>query len=76
MKWTGFVKMDDLFSAGHRCVFMLCSSRFKGIKETALHLAVRQEERSSLALVDFLCQNRSDSDESSRVISLSLREDH
>ncbi|XP_056283056.1 arf-GAP with SH3 domain, ANK repeat and PH domain-containing protein 3 isoform X2 [Pseudoliparis swirei] len=28
-----------------------------GIKETALHLAVRQEERSSLALVDFLCQN-------------------
>uniref|UniRef100_A0A8C3ARE8 ArfGAP with SH3 domain, ankyrin repeat and PH domain 3 n=1 Tax=Cyclopterus lumpus TaxID=8103 RepID=A0A8C3ARE8_CYCLU len=29
----------------------------QGIKETALHLAVRQEERSSLALVDFLCQN-------------------
>ncbi|KAM9842861.1 arf-GAP with SH3 domain, ANK repeat and PH domain-containing protein 3 isoform 2-T2 [Aulostomus maculatus] len=27
------------------------------IKETALHLAVRLEERSSLALVDFLCQN-------------------
>lgn len=33
----------------------------KGIKETALHLAVRLEEKSSLALVDFLCQNRSDS---------------
>lgn len=32
----------------------------KGIKETALHLAVRLEEKSSLALVDFLCQNRSD----------------
>lgn len=32
----------------------------KGVKETALHLAVRLEERSSLALVDFLCQNRSD----------------
>uniref|UniRef100_A0A671VA49 ArfGAP with SH3 domain, ankyrin repeat and PH domain 3 n=1 Tax=Sparus aurata TaxID=8175 RepID=A0A671VA49_SPAAU len=32
----------------------------QGIKETALHLAVRLEERSSLALVDFLCQNRSD----------------
>ncbi|XP_053192215.1 arf-GAP with SH3 domain, ANK repeat and PH domain-containing protein 3 isoform X1 [Scomber japonicus] len=29
----------------------------QGIKETALHLAVRIEERSSLALVDFLCQN-------------------
>ncbi|TNM95332.1 hypothetical protein fugu_016415 [Takifugu bimaculatus] len=29
----------------------------KGVKETALHLAVRLEERSSLALVDFLCQN-------------------
>ncbi|XP_039992547.1 arf-GAP with SH3 domain, ANK repeat and PH domain-containing protein 3 isoform X2 [Xiphias gladius] len=29
----------------------------RGIKETALHLAVRLEERSSLALVDFLCQN-------------------
>uniref|UniRef100_A0A4W6EUC9 ArfGAP with SH3 domain, ankyrin repeat and PH domain 3 n=1 Tax=Lates calcarifer TaxID=8187 RepID=A0A4W6EUC9_LATCA len=28
-----------------------------GIKETALHLAVRLEEKSSLALVDFLCQN-------------------
>uniref|UniRef100_A0A665W819 Arf-GAP with SH3 domain, ANK repeat and PH domain-containing protein 3 n=1 Tax=Echeneis naucrates TaxID=173247 RepID=A0A665W819_ECHNA len=28
-----------------------------GNKETALHLAVRLEERSSLALVDFLCQN-------------------
>uniref|UniRef100_A0A8D0ADN2 ArfGAP with SH3 domain, ankyrin repeat and PH domain 3 n=1 Tax=Sander lucioperca TaxID=283035 RepID=A0A8D0ADN2_SANLU len=28
-----------------------------GIKETALHLAVRLEERCSLALVDFLCQN-------------------
>uniref|UniRef100_A0A674MFZ2 ArfGAP with SH3 domain, ankyrin repeat and PH domain 3 n=1 Tax=Takifugu rubripes TaxID=31033 RepID=A0A674MFZ2_TAKRU len=28
-----------------------------GVKETALHLAVRLEERSSLALVDFLCQN-------------------
>uniref|UniRef100_A0A4W6ES68 ArfGAP with SH3 domain, ankyrin repeat and PH domain 3 n=1 Tax=Lates calcarifer TaxID=8187 RepID=A0A4W6ES68_LATCA len=29
----------------------------QGIKETALHLAVRLEEKSSLALVDFLCQN-------------------
>ncbi|KAE8290013.1 Arf-GAP with SH3 domain [Larimichthys crocea] len=29
----------------------------QGIRETALHLAVRLEERSSLALVDFLCQN-------------------
>ncbi|XP_068436271.1 arf-GAP with SH3 domain, ANK repeat and PH domain-containing protein 3 isoform X2 [Clinocottus analis] len=29
----------------------------QGIKETALHLAVRLEERSSLSLVDFLCQN-------------------
>ncbi|XP_068607640.1 arf-GAP with SH3 domain, ANK repeat and PH domain-containing protein 3 [Brachionichthys hirsutus] len=31
----------------------------QGVKETALHLAVRLEERSSLALVDFLCQNSS-----------------
>ncbi|KAM9355230.1 arf-GAP with SH3 domain, ANK repeat and PH domain-containing protein 3 [Pholidichthys leucotaenia] len=31
----------------------------QGIKETALHLAVRLEEKSSLALVDFLCQNSS-----------------
>ncbi|XP_037342562.2 arf-GAP with SH3 domain, ANK repeat and PH domain-containing protein 3 [Pungitius pungitius] len=29
----------------------------QGVKETALHLAVRLEDRSSLALVDFLCQN-------------------
>ncbi|XP_041827891.1 arf-GAP with SH3 domain, ANK repeat and PH domain-containing protein 3 isoform X2 [Melanotaenia boesemani] len=29
----------------------------QGVKETALHLAVRLEERKSLALVDFLCQN-------------------
>uniref|UniRef100_A0AAX7W0Z5 Arf-GAP domain-containing protein n=1 Tax=Astatotilapia calliptera TaxID=8154 RepID=A0AAX7W0Z5_ASTCA len=29
----------------------------QGLKETALHLAVRLEEKSSLALVDFLCQN-------------------
>ncbi|KAM3594729.1 uncharacterized protein V6R79_013054 [Siganus canaliculatus] len=29
----------------------------QGIRETALHLAVRLEEKSSLALVDFLCQN-------------------
>uniref|UniRef100_A0A7N8WPA2 ArfGAP with SH3 domain, ankyrin repeat and PH domain 3 n=1 Tax=Mastacembelus armatus TaxID=205130 RepID=A0A7N8WPA2_9TELE len=29
----------------------------QGVKETALHLAVRLEERSSLSLVDFLCQN-------------------
>uniref|UniRef100_A0AAX7VC89 Arf-GAP domain-containing protein n=1 Tax=Astatotilapia calliptera TaxID=8154 RepID=A0AAX7VC89_ASTCA len=34
----------------------------QGLKETALHLAVRLEEKSSLALVDFLCQNRSDID--------------
>lgn len=29
----------------------------QGLKETALHLAVRLEDKSSLALVDFLCQN-------------------
>uniref|UniRef100_A0A669CGY2 ArfGAP with SH3 domain, ankyrin repeat and PH domain 3 n=1 Tax=Oreochromis niloticus TaxID=8128 RepID=A0A669CGY2_ORENI len=34
----------------------------QGLKETALHLAVRLEDKSSLALVDFLCQNRSDID--------------
>lgn len=40
--------------------FVPSSSWLQGIKETALHLAVRLEEKSSLALVDFLCQNRSD----------------
>lgn len=51
--------MEYLYKGQH---FDLISSCLKGIKETALHLAVRLEERSSLALVDFLCQNRSDSD--------------
>ncbi|TKS86716.1 Arf-GAP with SH3 domain, ANK repeat and PH domain-containing protein 3 [Collichthys lucidus] len=36
---------------------LLSTSELLGIRETALHLAVRLEERSSLALVDFLCQN-------------------
>uniref|UniRef100_A0A3Q4I931 Arf-GAP domain-containing protein n=1 Tax=Neolamprologus brichardi TaxID=32507 RepID=A0A3Q4I931_NEOBR len=41
---------------------LLSTSELLGLKETALHLAVRLEEKSSLALVDFLCQNRSDID--------------
>lgn len=51
--------MDDLTQG--QLFGLICTLFFllKGIKETALHLAVRLEERSSLALVDFLCQNRS-----------------
>lgn len=51
-----------LFSTFGQTVLLNCTLFFllQGIKETALHLSVRLEERSSLALVDFLCQNRSD----------------
>uniref|UniRef100_A0A673C288 Arf-GAP with SH3 domain, ANK repeat and PH domain-containing protein 3-like n=1 Tax=Sphaeramia orbicularis TaxID=375764 RepID=A0A673C288_9TELE len=47
----------QLYAEGADLAKPLTPSDGQGIKETALHLAVRLEERSSLALVDFLCQN-------------------
>ncbi|KAK9533792.1 hypothetical protein VZT92_008889 [Zoarces viviparus] len=47
----------QLYAEGADISKPLTLSDGQGIKETALHLAVRLEERSSLALVDFLCQN-------------------
>lgn len=47
----------QLFAEGADLVKPLASSDTLTLKETALHLAVRLEEKSSLALVDFLCQN-------------------
>ncbi|XP_034531433.1 arf-GAP with SH3 domain, ANK repeat and PH domain-containing protein 3 [Notolabrus celidotus] len=47
----------QLFAEGAELAKPLTLPDGQGIKETALHLAVRLEEKSSLALVDFLCQN-------------------
>ncbi|CAJ1073442.1 arf-GAP with SH3 domain%2C ANK repeat and PH domain-containing protein 3 isoform X1 [Xyrichtys novacula] len=47
----------QLFAEGAEISKPLTLPDGQGIKETALHLAVRLEEKSSLALVDFLCQN-------------------
>uniref|UniRef100_A0A3B4YS55 ArfGAP with SH3 domain, ankyrin repeat and PH domain 3 n=1 Tax=Seriola lalandi dorsalis TaxID=1841481 RepID=A0A3B4YS55_SERLL len=47
----------QLYAEGADLVNPLTLPDGQGIRETALHLAVRLEERSSLALVDFLCQN-------------------
>ncbi|XP_071354005.1 arf-GAP with SH3 domain, ANK repeat and PH domain-containing protein 3 isoform X3 [Trachinotus anak] len=47
----------QLYAEGADLVKPITLPDGQGIKETALHLAVRLEERSSLALVDFLCQN-------------------
>ncbi|XP_047466606.1 arf-GAP with SH3 domain, ANK repeat and PH domain-containing protein 3 [Mugil cephalus] len=47
----------QLYAEGADLVKPLPLPEGQGIKETALHLAVRLEERSSLGLVDFLCQN-------------------
>ncbi|XP_010782838.1 arf-GAP with SH3 domain, ANK repeat and PH domain-containing protein 3 [Notothenia coriiceps] len=47
----------QLYAEGGDLSKPLTLSDGQGIKETALHLAVRLEERSSLGLVDFLCQN-------------------
>uniref|UniRef100_A0A3Q3WLH2 Uncharacterized protein n=1 Tax=Mola mola TaxID=94237 RepID=A0A3Q3WLH2_MOLML len=47
----------QLFAEGADLAKPLTLPDGQGTKETALHLAVRLEERSSLALVDFLCQN-------------------
>ncbi|XP_069576537.1 arf-GAP with SH3 domain, ANK repeat and PH domain-containing protein 2-like [Brachyistius frenatus] len=47
----------QLYAEGADLAKPLTAAEGQGIKETVLHLAVRLEERSSLALVDFLCQN-------------------
>ncbi|XP_038584483.1 arf-GAP with SH3 domain, ANK repeat and PH domain-containing protein 3 isoform X1 [Micropterus salmoides] len=47
----------QLYAEGADLAKPLTLPEGQGIRETALHLAVRLEERSSLALVDFLCQN-------------------
>nr|XP_057946269.1 arf-GAP with SH3 domain, ANK repeat and PH domain-containing protein 3 [Doryrhamphus excisus] len=47
----------QLFAEGADLAKPLSISDVQAAKETALHLAVRLEERSSLAIVDFLCQN-------------------
>ncbi|XP_074548217.1 arf-GAP with SH3 domain, ANK repeat and PH domain-containing protein 3 [Halichoeres trimaculatus] len=47
----------QLFAEGAELNKPLTLPDGQGIKETALHQAVRLEEKSSLALVDFLCQN-------------------
>ncbi|XP_072222202.1 arf-GAP with SH3 domain, ANK repeat and PH domain-containing protein 3 isoform X1 [Leuresthes tenuis] len=47
----------QLYAEGADLAKPLTLPEGQGIKETALHFAVRLQERSSLALVDFLCQN-------------------
>ncbi|XP_034051181.1 arf-GAP with SH3 domain, ANK repeat and PH domain-containing protein 3 isoform X2 [Thalassophryne amazonica] len=47
----------QLYAEGADLAKPLALPERQGIKETALHLAVRLEEKTSLALVDFLCQN-------------------
>uniref|UniRef100_A0A665W8B4 Arf-GAP with SH3 domain, ANK repeat and PH domain-containing protein 1-like n=1 Tax=Echeneis naucrates TaxID=173247 RepID=A0A665W8B4_ECHNA len=51
------ISLLQLYAEGADLVKHLTPPDGQGNKETALHLAVRLEERSSLALVDFLCQN-------------------
>lgn len=51
------VSLLQLYAEGTDLAKPLALPEGQGIKETALHLSVRLEERSSLALVDFLCQN-------------------
>ncbi|XP_017273875.1 arf-GAP with SH3 domain, ANK repeat and PH domain-containing protein 3 [Kryptolebias marmoratus] len=51
------VSLLQLYAEGADLSKPLLLPEGQGIKETALHLAVRLEEKSSLSLVDFLCQN-------------------
>ncbi|KAM4540784.1 arf-GAP with SH3 domain, ANK repeat and PH domain-containing protein 3 isoform 2-T2 [Fundulus diaphanus] len=51
------VSLLQLYAEGTDLAKPLAHPEGQGIKETALHLSVRLEERTSLALVDFLCQN-------------------
>lgn len=47
----------QLYAEGVDLVKPVSTPDIPNLKETALHLAVRLEEKGSLALVDFLCQN-------------------
>ncbi|XP_008398175.1 arf-GAP with SH3 domain, ANK repeat and PH domain-containing protein 3 [Poecilia reticulata] len=51
------VSLLQLYAEGTDLAKPLVLPEGQGVRETALHLSVRVEERSSLALVDFLCQN-------------------
>ncbi|XP_037551013.1 arf-GAP with SH3 domain, ANK repeat and PH domain-containing protein 3 [Nematolebias whitei] len=53
------VSLLQLYAEGADLAKPLVLPEGQGIKETALHLAVRLEEKSSLSMVDFLCQNSS-----------------
>ncbi|XP_070835981.1 arf-GAP with SH3 domain, ANK repeat and PH domain-containing protein 3 isoform X2 [Chaetodon trifascialis] len=57
VKSRDLTSLLQLYAEGADLAKPLTVSDGQMIKETALHLAVRLEERSSLALVDFLCQN-------------------
>ncbi|XP_051941319.1 arf-GAP with SH3 domain, ANK repeat and PH domain-containing protein 3 [Hippocampus zosterae] len=57
VKSRDLTSLLQLFAEGADLARPLSLADGQGLKETALHLAVRLEERSSLAIVDFLCQN-------------------
>uniref|UniRef100_A0A3B5L258 ArfGAP with SH3 domain, ankyrin repeat and PH domain 3 n=1 Tax=Xiphophorus couchianus TaxID=32473 RepID=A0A3B5L258_9TELE len=59
VKSRDIVSLLQLYAEGTDLAkpLVLPEGQLQGIRETALHLSVRLEERSSLALVDFLCQN-------------------
>uniref|UniRef100_A0A8D3BZ06 ArfGAP with SH3 domain, ankyrin repeat and PH domain 3 n=1 Tax=Scophthalmus maximus TaxID=52904 RepID=A0A8D3BZ06_SCOMX len=73
VKSRDLTSLLQLYAEGADLAKPLALPEGQGIKETALHLAVRLEERSSLSLVDFLCQNRSDTDQQSSMMGISLR---
>ncbi|XP_077476946.1 arf-GAP with SH3 domain, ANK repeat and PH domain-containing protein 3 [Stigmatopora argus] len=57
VKSRDLTSLLQLFAEGADLTKPLSMPDGQGLKETSLHLAVRLEERSSLAIVDFLCQN-------------------
>ncbi|XP_061551421.1 arf-GAP with SH3 domain, ANK repeat and PH domain-containing protein 3 isoform X1 [Phycodurus eques] len=57
VKSRDLTSLLQLFAEGADLTRPLSANDGQGLKETSLHLAVRLEERSSLAIVDFLCQN-------------------
>ncbi|XP_029900826.1 arf-GAP with SH3 domain, ANK repeat and PH domain-containing protein 3 isoform X3 [Myripristis murdjan] len=59
VKSRDLTSLLQLYAEGEELAKSLTPPEGPDIRETALHLAVRMEERSSLALVDFLIQNSS-----------------
>ncbi|XP_029900825.1 arf-GAP with SH3 domain, ANK repeat and PH domain-containing protein 3 isoform X2 [Myripristis murdjan] len=57
VKSRDLTSLLQLYAEGEELAKSLTPPEGPDIRETALHLAVRMEERSSLALVDFLIQN-------------------